>query len=130
MGGGNPALFTNFTGNQMSMIITEDLFRRATFVVGFEHNGKKHEVSIAPKGHWQSQLYNSDGESYIVFISMNDDGLVEAEVEHITKRDYSITDEGQGEQWLQADDFMVIASYQDGDLELSFTIEYDEGDIA
>jgi hypothetical protein len=39
-------------------------------------------------------------------------------------------DEGQGEQWLQADDFKVIASYQDGDIELSFTIDYDKGDTA
>ena len=34
------------------------------------------------------------------------------------------------EQWLQADDFKVIASYQDGDIELSFTIDYDKGDAA
>ena len=114
----------------MSMIITEDLFKQATFVVGFEHNGKKHEVSVAPKGHWQSQLYESGGVSYIVFLSIDEDGLVDAEVEYITKKDYNIIDEGQGEQWLQADDFKVIASYQDGDVELSFTIDYDKRDTA
>ena len=53
-----------------------------------------------------------------------------AEVEYITKKDYNIIDEGKGEQWLQADDFKVIASYQDGDIELSFTIDYDKGDTA
>jgi len=130
MGGGNPAFFTNFTENEMSMIITEDLFKQAKFLVGFEHNGKKHEVSISPKGHWQSQLYESDGLSYILFLSIDEDGLVDAEVEQITQIDYNITDEGQGEQWLQADDFKVIASYQDGDLELSFTIDYDKGHTA
>jgi hypothetical protein len=114
----------------MSMIITEDLFNRATFVVGFEHNGKRHDVSISPKGHWQSQLYESDGVSYIVFLSIDEDGFVNAEVEYITKKDYNIIDEGQGEQWLQADDFKVIASYQDGDIELSFTIDYDKGHTA
>ena len=120
MGGGNPALFLIFTGNHMTMIIPEETFLAAEFLVCFEHNGKKHKVSISPKGNWHSMLHEDGDITYIVCISIDVDGIVDAEVEYFYKENYAITYDGFDKQSPETDDFILVGRYQDGNIELSF----------
>ena len=112
MGGGNPALSLIFTRNHMN--ISEEIFLASEFLVSFEHNGKKHKVSISPKGNWQSMLHEVGDIQYIVFISIDEDGNVYAEVEYRYKENDAITYDGLDKQSLETDDFILVGRYQNG----------------
>ena len=96
------------------MNISEEIFLASEFLVSFEHNGKKHKVSISPKGNWQSMLHEDGGIQYIVFISIDEDGNVYAEVEYRYKENDAITYDGLDKQSLETDDFILVGRYQNG----------------
>jgi hypothetical protein len=96
------------------MTISEEIFLASEFLVSFEHNGKKHKVSISPKGNWHSMLHEDGIIQYIVFISIDEDGNVYAEVEYRYKENYAITNDGFDKQSSETDDFILVGRYQDG----------------
>lgn len=107
----------------MTMIIPEETFLAAEFLVCFEHNGKKHKVSISPKGNWHSMLHEDGDITYIVCISIDEDNIVDAEVEYFYKENYALTFSGFDKQSPETDDFILVGRYQDGNIELSFNIK-------
>ena len=98
----------------MTMNTSEAIFLASEFLVSFEHNGKKHKVSISPKGNWHSMLHEDGDIQYIVFISIDEDGNVYAEVEYRYKENDAITYDGFDKQSLETDDFILVGRYQNG----------------